>query len=228
MTIHENFKKITEAVNLTAATCGRNPGEIKIVSVSKTFPFSDIQEAIDCGINLFGENRVQEAKLKIPELTGNFDFHLIGHLQSNKAKDAVKLFSLIHSIDKLSTAEKVNSEAEKIGKTQKILLQIKTTDEETKSGAAEDDLLYLAEKILAMDNLDLRGVMTVGPLTDDKNIIRNSFRQTRTALDMINNKFNLSLDEISMGMSGDFTIAIEEGSTMIRVGSAIFGGREYK
>lgn len=225
MNLRDRYKKIREDVYSAAERCGRNPDEISILAVSKTVPHSVIQEAIDSGITLFGENRIQEAKAKIPLLNGSFSVHMIGHLQSNKSADAVKLFDLVHSIDKISTAVALNLEAEKSGKIQKVLIQIKTYEEDTKSGIRPEESLKLAENIVLHKNLELQGVMTIGPLTDDTVITRRTFRETAAVLANLNRELGLEMRHISMGMSGDYTIAVEEGSTILRIGSSIFGAR---
>ena len=225
MTIIDNYNRIKEVINETAIKCGRKSDEIKIVAVSKTFSEDVIREAINSGIEIFGENRVQEAEKKFKSLTGNFKLHMVGHLQSNKSGEAVKLFDLIHSVDKISTAAKLNLEAEKLSKLQSVLLQLKTSDEDTKYGADPSEIISIAESILEMKNLSLKGIMSIGPNTSDKSIIRKSFTETYKALNKINATLNLNLKELSMGMSGDYTIAIEEGASVIRIGSAIFGNR---
>ena len=225
MNVKENYGIISEKVYTTAEKCGRNSHDIQIIAVSKTVPYSIIQKAVDSGITLFGESRIQEAKAKLSQLHGNFTCHMIGHLQSNKAGDAVKLFDLIHSVDKVSTAQSVNEAAQKLAKIQKILIQIKTHDEDTKSGISPEESLRLAENILKMKNIELLGVMTIGPVTSDKNITRMAFRETVAALNRLNNELGLKMQGLSMGMSGDFDIAVEEGSTMLRIGSSIFGER---
>ncbi len=225
MTIIDNYNKIVDDITNIARSCGRDPEDIKILAVSKTFSSHNVQEAIDSGISLFGENRIQEAKQKISELTGNFEFHLIGQLQSNKCKEAVQLFNMIHSIEKVSTAGKLNIEAEKINKTQNILLQVKTSFEETKTGANPDEIISIAGEILKYKNLKLMGLMTVAPYTDDKSVIRASFLRAQGLLTEINRAYNLELRELSMGMSGDYRIAVECGSTIVRIGSSIFGCR---
>jgi len=182
MSIIDNYNRINDSVRETAIKCGRNPDNIKIIAVSKTFSVQIIQEAIDSGIILLGENKIQEAKNKVPLLTGNFKMHMIGHLQSNKTRDAVQLFDLIHSIDKLSTAEKLNNEAAKINKVQKILLQFKTTGEYSQSGATLDDLQTIAESVLKMKNLSIEGLMNIGPNIQDINKIRQSFADTKLLL----------------------------------------------
>jgi pyridoxal phosphate enzyme (YggS family) len=227
MSIIENYSNICDKVKNIAEKTRRNPEDIKIVAVSKTFSSTVIQEAIDQGLALFGENKVQEAKRKIQELHGNFIFHLVGHLQSNKARDAVQLFDLIHSIDKVSTADKVNTEAGKINKIQKTLVQINTSGEDTKSGIAPNNAIDFIKEINVLKNIEILGLMTIGPFTNDKNRIRESFRTLRIILHDINNELNANMKELSMGMSSDYDIAVEEGSTMLRIGTAIFGKRDY-
>ena len=227
MDIKDNYNFIKTKADAAALRSGRKPESVRIVAVSKTFSYEIVQDAIDAGIFLFGENKVQEAKSKIPNLSGNFVFHMIGHLQSNKAKDAVNLFDLIHSIDSQNTAERINAEAKKIDKIQKILIQVNILEETTKSGTKPDDAIRLAEKCLTMENIELLGFMNIGPLSDDMNLIRSSFAKTREILYKANNLLKTSMKELSMGMSGDFEAAIEEGATMVRVGSLIFGGRNY-
>ncbi len=228
MNFHENYKSIIDSINERALKCSRDPHSIKVVAISKTFSAETVQGAISSGIKLFGENKIQEAKNKIPLLKGDFDFHMVGHLQSNKSKDAVKLFSLIHSIDSLSTAEKLNREAENSAKIQNILIQINSSGEGTKSGISPDQAVDLAGSIIELKNLNLKGIMTIGPLTDNISDIIKSFSLTAKTMGRINMELSINLTEISMGMSDDYLIAIEEGSTLVRIGSAIFGGRSYK
>lgn len=226
MGVVENYNRVLKEIEERAVASGRNPGDIRIIAVSKTFGAATVQAAIDCGIRLFGENKVQEAKSKIPGLRGEFAFHMVGHLQSNKARDAVRLFDMIHSIDSVTTAEKVDQEAARIGKTQKVLLQVNTSGEESKSGVSPGSAVELAKAILGMKNLDLRGLMTMAPFTDDREVIRTTFRSAKKLLDDINRALKTGCAELSMGMSSDFRIAVEEGATMVRIGTAIFGGRE--
>ncbi|MGQ9844252.1 MAG: YggS family pyridoxal phosphate-dependent enzyme [Spirochaetota bacterium] len=225
MSIIDNYNYIKNKIQSIAHSIGRNPYSIALIAVSKTFPPPIIQEAIDNGITLFGENRVQEAKEKIPKLHGNCTFHLVGHLQSNKARDAVNLFECIHSIDKLSTAIEVDKEAKKINKIQNILIEVNTSGEPSKFGIEPEKTLELCQAILYLQNVKCMGFMTVGPLTEDRNRIRKAFKQLRLLKDEINQALGISLQELSMGMSGDFDIAIEEGATMVRIGTAIFGQR---
>lgn len=216
---------------------GRDPHEIKLVAVTKTIDIPRITEAIEAGIRILGENRIQEAQRKIQDSTLNqvqgkiqerkIEWHLIGSLQKNKAKYAVKLFELIHTIDSISLAEEVNRQAEKIGKIQRVLVQVKLAEEETKHGIVEDELPLLLERIQALNNLRLEGFMTMPPFFDDPEMTRPYFRRLREIRDSINalRITHYALRELSMGMSNDFEIAIEEGATIVRIGTAIFGKR---
>jgi pyridoxal phosphate enzyme (YggS family) len=221
----ENYNRILNEIHEIAASCGRNPEEIKLIAVSKTFEASVVQGAIDAGIRLFGENKVQEARTKIPLLKGDFVFHMIGHLQSNKTKEAVRMFDMIHSLDSFSTATKVDGEAAGIGKRQKVLIQVNASGENSKSGVSPASAVELAGQVLGLKSLDLRGLMTMAPFTEDKDLIRSAFRKTREMLERINSVHNLHLSELSMGMSSDYRIAVEEGATLVRIGTAIFGHR---
>lgn len=227
MGLIENYNRLEFKIKKIASAAGQSLDRIKIISVSKTFPVEIVQKAINEGIFLLGENKIQEAQRKIPLLKGDFSVHMIGHLQSNKAKEAVKLFDLIHSIDKVSTASKVNNEAAKIDKIQKILVQVNASGEESKNGLSPGDIFTFFEKISDFKNIKVLGLMNMAPFSSDETIIRGSFRTTKNLLDQVNSQFNLKLTELSMGMSSDYKIAIEEGSTMLRVGTAIFGKRTY-
>jgi pyridoxal phosphate enzyme (YggS family) len=227
MDLISNYRDLCNDVNNVASRSGRNPEEITIIAVSKTFPAATLQQAIDHGITILGENKVQEAKSKSETLQGTYSLHMIGHLQSNKAKEAVKLFDCIHSIDKFSTAQKINNAAREAEKIQKILIQVNTSGEETKSGVSKNNLLNISGEIADLDNVEILGLMTMAPHTDDETIIRDTFKKTRDLLNEVNVKHGFNLTDLSMGMSSDYRIAIEEGATMIRVGSLIFGKRNY-
>lgn len=210
---------------------GRSPEEVKLVAVTKTVEIERIIEAIDAGLRVFGENRVQEAQKKIQDLRfkiqNKLQWHLIGHLQRNKAKYAVQLFDLIHSVDSIGLAEELNRQAEKIGKIQSILVQVKLSEEDTKHGIEEEDLVSLIERIRDLKNLRLEGLMTMPPYFEDIEMVRPYFRRLRELRDTINSSHitNNALRELSMGMSHDFEVAIEEGATLVRIGTAIFGER---
>ena len=225
--IAENLAILRQKIDESCKNAGRNPAKVKLIAVSKYFSVVAIVEAKNCGLTDFGENRAQELTLKFEKLGNDVTWHFIGTLQTNKVKYVVNSAELIHSVDSLELVEEINKRAEKIGKTQKILLEVKTSEEETKSGLeTENEILSLVKRCSELKNIELKGLMTMAPLTEDANIIRKSFRDLRNLKDQINNK-GYNLTELSMGMTSDFEIAIEEGSTMIRIGSAIFGDRDY-
>ena len=227
MGICENYSAIREDVDRAARACGRDPESVTVIAVSKTFPASDINEAIRGGIRIFGESKIQESKEKIPHLEGDFSLHMIGHLQSNKAKDAVRIFDLIHSIDKESTAEKVAREAAAIGKIQRVLLQVNTSGEDSKSGCSPAEAIAICKKISQLQNIRIEGLMTIGPNDDTIDSAKQSFSLLRGLRDRMRESTGLELRELSMGMSGDYACAVEEGATLLRIGSAIFGNRTY-
>jgi PLP dependent protein len=225
--IAENIVILRQKVEETCNRSGRKPESVKLIAVSKYFGVDSIVEARNCGITDFGENRAQELALKYEKLGNDVTWHFIGTLQKNKVKYAVNAAELIHSVDSLELVEEVNNRAEKLGKVQKILLEVKTSEEETKSGLeTENETMNLVKRCSELKSIKLEGLMTLAPLTEDANIIRKSFRDLRNLKDRINNK-GYNLTELSMGMTSDFEIAIEEGATMIRIGSAIFGDRDY-
>ena len=225
--IAENLAILRQKIDETCIRSGRSSDEIKLIAVSKYFGVDVIVNAKNCGLTDFGENRAQELTIKYEKLGNDITWHFIGTLQTNKVKYVVNVAELIHSVDSFELVEEINKRAEKIGKTQKILLEVKTSKEETKSGLeTETEILNLVKRCFELKNLELKGLMTMAPLTDDTNIIRKSFRDLRNLKDRINNK-GYKLTELSMGMTSDFEIAIEEGATMIRIGSAIFGDRDY-
>jgi len=225
--IAENLAILRQKIDETCRKSGRNPEEVKLIAVSKYFGVDSIIEAKKCGLTDFGENRAQELTLKFEKLGNEATWHMIGTLQKNKVKYVVNAAELIQSVDSLELVEEINKRSEKIGKIQKILLEVKTSEEETKSGLeTENEILSLVKSCSELKNIELKGFMTMAPLTEDANIIRKSFRDLRNLKDRINNK-GYNLTELSMGMTSDFEIAIEEGATMIRIGSAIFGDRDY-
>ncbi|OGV20910.1 MAG: YggS family pyridoxal phosphate enzyme, partial [Ignavibacteria bacterium RIFOXYA2_FULL_37_17] len=176
----------------------------------------------------FGENKAQELNSKFEVLGNKMTWHFIGHLQKNKVKFAIRSAEYIHSVDSLSLADEINKKAEQINKVQKILLQVKTSDEETKSGVEnEDEIFSLVDSSNRLKNIELIGLMTIAPFTDNEEEIRKSFRYLRKLRDDLNTKGFKNINELSMGMTSDFEIAIEEGATMLRIGSAIFGQRDY-
>ncbi|MFN3395293.1 MAG: YggS family pyridoxal phosphate-dependent enzyme [Thermodesulfovibrionales bacterium] len=230
--VFERIKTVYRRICHASMRAGRNPEEVKLVAVTKTVDVEKIMEAINAGLRVFGENRVQEAQKKIHDMRARIqdskiEWHLIGYLQRNKAKYAVQLFDLIHSVDSIGLAEELNRQAEKIGKTQRILIQVKLSEEETKHGINEEDLISLIERIKSLKNLRLEGFMTIPPYFEDPEMVRPYFRRLRELRDAINSSHitRHPLQELSMGMSHDFEVAIEEGATMVRIGTAIFGER---
>ncbi len=219
---------IQDRIANAAVNCGRSPDEVKLVAVSKTKPVASIQQALDAGLVLFGENYIQEAREKVNDLAASpAQWHFIGHLQSNKAKYAVRLFDLIHSVDSEKLAGELNKQAAKTGKVQPILLQVNLARETSKSGTSREKAADLVTRISTLENLSLRGLMTMPPFFDNPDKARPYFRQLRELRDHIRGLAipGIVMDELSMGMTGDFEAAIEEGATLVRIGTAIFGGR---
>jgi pyridoxal phosphate enzyme (YggS family) len=214
--IRANLAAVNARIEAACKRAGRKREEVTLVAVSKTFPAEAVTNAIAGGATHVGENKVQEAREKKPLVTGSARWHLIGHLQSNKAKDAVRTFDVIETIDSLDLAQKVAKAALAIGKRQEVLLQVNIGREEQKSGADPDDAPELARDIAAIDGLSLVGLMAIPPFDEES---RPHFRNLRELQQRI------GVAELSMGMSEDFEVAIEEGSTIVRVGRAIFGAR---
>lgn len=219
--VKKRIKKAAEASN--------RPGEsIRLVAVSKTVPAAIVREAIDGGVTDLGENYIQEARQKITSLGAYaVNWHFIGHLQSNKAKYAVKVFDLIHTVDSLKLAQALDSCARKNNKIQSVLIQVNVAREDSKSGVYVENTLRLAEDIAKLENLSLRGLMTMPPFFNAPEKTRPFFAALRELRDQIRerNLPNIRMDELSMGMTGDFEVAIQEGATIVRIGTAIFGER---
>ena len=234
MSIADNLARVRQRIAEAARRAGRRPEDIVLMAVTKTFPAEIIREAYASGQRLFGENRVQEFAEKaamLADLPGS-EFHLIGHLQSNKAGKAAQIFSGIDSVDSLHLAEKLNAAAEKSGKRLPILIEINVGGEAAKSGIAPDlpELEALLRAAPRLTSLEFRGLMSIPPFTEDAQAARPYFRQLRELCDRIASRKppNVSTGMLSMGMSHDFEVAIEEGSTCVRVGTAIFGSRPPK
>lgn len=225
--ITKNLALIEEKIVNKCNLVGRNRNEITLIGVTKTQPIEIIKQAIDAGLKDFGENKAQELRDKSEIISNNIRWHFIGHLQSNKIKYVIKAADFIHSVDSIKLAEEINKKALQINKKQNVLLEIKTSDEATKYGLInEKDIFETAQYCFEASNLNLIGLMTIAPFTDDADLIRKSFIQLRKLKEKLNNAgFNLT--ELSMGMTNDFEIAIEEGTTMLRIGTAIFGERNY-
>lgn len=230
MTLSENIGNICKRMSHAAMRAGRNPEDVTLIAVTKTVSLERINGAIDAGLRIFGENRVQEAQKKVTsdELRvtgGKIEWHLIGHLQKNKAKHAVQLFDLIHSLDSIELADEINKHAEKTGKIQNVLVEVKLSHEETKHGILRKGLAELLEFTGNLRNLNVKGLMTIPPFFDNLEEARPFFKELRELRDKAA-AMGFNLPELSMGMSHDFEVAIEEGATMVRIGTAIFGERE--
>jgi len=224
--IAENLKKVHRRINEKCRSVNRDPEEITLIAVSKYFGLDAITQVYNEGVLNFGENKAQELDAKFSELGDKISWHFIGNLQKNKVKYVIQSAKFIHSVTSVSLANEINKRAEAIDKIQKILIQVKTSDEETKSGVAEEEASKLVLACREYKNLLPVGLMTMAPLTDDENLIRKSFSDLRKLRDRLNSQ-GFNLGELSMGMTSDFEIAIEEGATMLRIGSAIFGERDY-
>jgi PLP dependent protein len=231
--LKENLENVLNRIRNAAINCGRNPETIRLVAVTKTVPVHRIRAAIEADITLFGENYVQEAKDKINKLSGYpVSWHFIGTLQSNKVKYVVKLFDLIHSVDSIKLIMEIDKQAKKIGKTQDILIQVNVAGEVQKSGTSPDQVLEMLKTVSRLENVSIKGLMTMPPYFNDPEKVRPFFKQLRELSNQLQKElFDLSftshirLDELSMGMTGDFEAAIDEGATLVRIGTAIFGER---
>lgn len=225
--ISENLQRLRNRISKQCAASKRNTDDIKLIAVSKYFGINAINDANKLGITDFGENKAQELRDKYQLLDDKVTWHFIGTLQRNKVKYVVKAASLIHSVDSISLADEINNHAARLDKVQKILLEIKTSSEETKAGIEQyEQISFLADHCKYLDNIQLIGLMTMAPFTDNELLIRKSFYELRKLKDELN-KQGFHLSELSMGMTADFEIAIDEGATMLRIGSAIFGHRDY-
>jgi pyridoxal phosphate enzyme (YggS family) len=232
VTIASNLARVRERLVVAAQRAGRDPAEIALMAVCKTFPADTILEAYAAGQRLFGENRVQEFADKFPRVTSVADakFHMIGHLQSNKTAKAAEIFNAVDSIDSAKLAQRLNDSAQKLGKVLEVLIEINVGGEEAKSGLAPDstEIEAILNEAPSWTNLRVRGLMTVPPYTEDPEGARPYFRRLRTLRDRLaeRNLPAIQLEVLSVGMSHDFEVAIEEGSTCVRIGTAIFGWRD--
>ncbi len=228
--IRENLRQVRDHMAEHCAAAGRSLSDVTLIAVSKTKPVSMMREAYDAGIRDFGENRVQEILEKYDQMPSDVRWHLIGHLQTNKVKYIVDKVEMIHSVDSVHLAEAISKEAVKKGLRVKILVQVNVAGEETKFGVAPEDAERLVETIRALPGLQIEGLMTVAPYVEDQEDNRDIFAKLcKVILDIREkNHDNINMHVLSMGMTGDYGVAIEEGSTMIRVGTGIFGARNYR
>jgi hypothetical protein len=223
--VKENLSKVRERMERATQRAGRDPKEIKLVAVSKTVEVDRIREAIEAGASILGENYVQEAQKKIEALGKSVSWHFIGHLQSNKAKYAVRLFDAVHSVDSIPLAEELDRRAEQSDRVIKVMIEVNLSKEATKFGTDEERVLNLAGRIQNLGHLSLEGLMTMPPYFDSPEMSRPYYVALRELKEKMIEE-GIPLKELSMGMSNDFEIAIEEGATYVRVGTAIFGPRK--
>ena len=223
--IAENLERVREQIAQAAAKVGRAVDEIELVAISKTHDAAKVREAIEAGQTLFGESRVQEAHVKIPELPSNLRWHFVGHLQKNKIRHALPLFELTHSVDSLALAEDINRIAEEDGLHPRVLLEVNVAGEGSKFGFQPDKLRAEMESLLALPRLSILGLMTIPPIAEEAEASRKYFVQLRDLRARVQTEFHVDLAQLSMGMTQDFAVAVEEGATLVRVGTAIFGER---
>jgi len=226
--IAQNYKFVLNNINERCISSNRNIDEIQLIAVSKTFPLSVINDAFNDGIRVFGENKAQELRDKAKDNTNDLSWHFIGNHQKNKEKYVVGTADYIHAVDSIELAKEINKRAESLQSAQKVLIEVNVSGEEAKFGVSGiESLIEIIENCKKLNNISIEGLMTMAPYTDDESIIRNTFSQLREFKTKINGYGN-NLSQLSMGMTNDYLIAIEEGATMLRVGSAIFGERKLK
>ena len=226
--LQDRLARIKERIENAAQACGRPTDAVRLIAVSKTMPAEIVQQAIEAGVSDLGENYIQEAREKIDSLARfPVNWHFIGHLQSNKAKYAVRMFDLIHSVDSLKLAKELDRHARLNDKIQSVLVQVNVAKEESKSGIYVEDTLRLVTEISRLENIAVKGLMTMPPIFNAPEKVRPYFAELRRLRDKIKAEAipNVAMDELSMGMTGDFEAAIAEGATMVRIGTAIFGDR---
>lgn len=223
--ISENLARVSATIADVAARAGRPADSIQLVAISKTHDAGKVRAAHEAGQTLFGESRVQEARAKIPELPSNLRWHFVGHLQKNKIRHALPLFELFHGIDDVDLARDMNRIAEEDGMHPRILLEVNLAGEGSKFGFTPDKLREQMEELLALPQLSILGLMTIPPLAEEAEASRKFFVQLRELRDQLQAEFHVDLAQLSMGMTQDFAVAVEEGATLVRVGTAIFGKR---
>ena len=223
--IAENLERVREQITQAAAKAGRALNEIELVAVTKRHPAEKVREAVEAGHILFGESRVQEARAKIPELPSNLRWHFVGHLQKNKIRHALPLFELFHGVDSLALAQEMDRIAAEQGEHPRVLLEVNVAGEGSKFGFRAETLRADIESLLALSRLSIVGLMCIPPLAEEAEASRKFFVQLRELHNSVETEFDVKLPHLSMGMTQDFWIAVEEGATLVRVGTAIFGER---
>ncbi len=224
--VSENLERVREQVARAAAKVGRVASDVELVAITKTHPAEKVRDAIEAGQNLFGESRIQEARAKIPELPSNVRWHFVGHLQKNKIRQALPLFEMIHSVDSLGLAQDMNRIAQEEAMHPRVLLEVNVAGEGSKFGFQPDKLCQQMEELLSLPRLSILGLMAIPPLAEEAEPSRKYFVQLRELRDRLQTEFRVDLSQLSMGMTQDYPIAIEEGATLVRVGTAIFGERK--
>jgi pyridoxal phosphate enzyme (YggS family) len=225
MGLAENLDAIRGRIAAACGRAGRDPSSVTLVGVTKNHPPQTVIEAAQLGVTVFGENRVQEARIKISQCPSRLQWHMIGHLQSNKCRDAVGLFSMIQGVDSLALATELNRKADQAAKTVPILIEVNVAGESTKFGYKPEALLQDLDALNALARLELHGLMMIAPYTPNPERVRPYFRRLRELREQCEQKMGVPLPQLSMGMSGDFEVAVEEGATMVRIGTALFGER---
>ncbi|MEI6197972.1 MAG: YggS family pyridoxal phosphate-dependent enzyme [Verrucomicrobiota bacterium] len=225
MNLAANLEMIRQRIKAACDRCDREPNSVTLLAVTKTQPPEVVSDAAAHGLLVFGENKVQEAKAKIPACSGKLRWHFIGHLQSNKCRDAVQLFSMIQSVDSLALAQEINKRADEAAKTMPVLLEVNLAGEASKFGYPPKALLAELNAINALPRIEVHGLMTVPPWSPEAENSRPHFRRLRELKEECEQLLGAPLPHLSMGMSGDFEVAIEEGATMVRIGTALFGPR---
>jgi hypothetical protein len=223
--IKNNLEIINEKIKKAALKANRNPQEIKLVAVTKTATIEQIKEAISVGVKIIGENKVQEAKEKYQILSADIEWHLVGHLQTNKVKYAVEIFDLIHSVDSIKLAKEIDRRSLQFGMITNVLVEVNVSGEETKYGIKPEEVEPFLKEISEFSRTRVRGLMTIAPIAEDKEEVRPYFRKLRELFKEIKSKNikNIKMDYLSMGMTEDFEVAVEEGANMVRIGRGIFG-----
>jgi len=224
----DNLERVREQIARAAAKSSRTADDVDSVAITKTHPAEKVREAIEAGQTLFGESRVQEARAKIPELPSSVRWHFVGHLQKNKIRHALLLFEMIHSADSLSLAQEMNRIAEEGGMHPRVLLEVNLAGEGSKFGFAPNTLREQMEELLALSRLSILGLMCIPPIAEEAEASRKYFVQLRELRDRLQTEFLVDLAQLSMGMTQDYAIAVEEGATLVRVGTAIFGERRAR
>ncbi len=226
MGLAENLEQIEKRIQEACERAGRTRDSVMLLAVSKTHPPETIRDAVNLGLTFFGENKIQEAKAKIPNCAGKARWHFIGHLQSNKCRDAVELFDMIHGVDSLAIAQEINKRAEQLSKTMPILLEINVAGEGSKFGYQPEQMLAELEALNALPRLEVHGLMAIPPYTPAPEKARPYFQKLHELKQQAEAVLGVPLPHLSMGMSGDFEVAIEEGATIVRIGTSLFGERQ--